>query len=151
MKILGINEIAVAARQRLRKINGVHADVLIALVVNLDSLFIASSARKSEAEASPPKKSKNSEDPCGSIRDITSHSIHHKNTSIAETCIVFNKECAGNDPRWIYWNYEFYFFDPGDFRPGGQHRLDPEVKIGRSKGLNPSFYVVFHVDFEKQN
>ena len=36
-----------------------------------------------EAEASPPKKKQNSEDPSGSIRDITAHLIHDKNTSIA--------------------------------------------------------------------
>ena len=37
----------------------------------------------------------------------------------------------------------FYFFDPGDFGPRGWHGLDPEVKIGRSKGLTPLFYLVF--------
>ncbi len=31
----------------------------------------------------PPKKKQNSEDPSGSIRDITAHLIHDKNTSIA--------------------------------------------------------------------
>ena len=36
-----------------------------------------------EAEASPPpKKKQNYEDPSGSIRDITAHLIHDKNTSI---------------------------------------------------------------------
>ena len=56
-------------------------------------------------------KNKN-EDPSGSIQDITAHLIHDKNTSIAETCIVFNEESAGNDPGWIYWSYEFLFFRP---------------------------------------
>ena len=28
---------------------------------------------------------------------------------------------------------------------------DPDVKIWRSKGLNPSLYVIFHGDFEKQH
>ena len=45
----------------------------------------------------------------------------------------------------------FYFFDPGDFGPGGRHRLDLDVKIRRSKGFNPSYYVVFYRDFEKRN
>ena len=31
-----------------------------------------------EAEASTPKKNQNSEDPSGSIRDITAHLIHDK-------------------------------------------------------------------------
>ena len=31
----------------------------------------------------------------------------------------------------------FYFFDPGDFGPGGPHRPDLEVKLGRSKSLTP--------------
>ena len=83
------------------------------------------------AEASPPpKKNKNSEDPSGSIRDITAHLIHDKNTSIAEPCIVFNEESAGYDPGWICWSYEFLFFRPrwlrtrrpAQTRPGGQNR-----------------------------
>ena len=63
-----------------------------------------------EAEASPPKKSLNSEDPSGSIRDITAHLIHDKNTSITVSCTVFNFPSAGNDPGWIHWSYEFLFF-----------------------------------------
>ena len=59
-----------------------------------------------------PKKSQNSEDPSGSIRDITAHLIHDKNTSIEVSCTVFNEESAGNDPGWIYWSYEFLFFRP---------------------------------------
>mgnify|MGYP001486693036 CR=1 FL=1 len=45
------------------------------------------------------------------------------------------------------------FFDPGDFGPGpgGRHRPDPDVKIWRSKGLNPSYNVVFYGDQEKQH
>ena len=53
-----------------------------------------------EAEASPPKKK--SEDPSGSIRDITAHLIHDKNTSITISCTVFNFPSAGNDPGWIH-------------------------------------------------
>ena len=55
------------------------------------------------------KKKQNSEDPSGSIRDITAHLIHDKNTSIAVSCTVFNVPSAGNDPGWIYWSYEFLF------------------------------------------
>ena len=29
--------------------------------------------------------------------------------------------------------------------------LDPDVKIWRSKGLNPSLYTIFHGDFEKKH
>ena len=78
-----------------------------------------------EAEASPPKNQK-SEDPSGSIRDITAHFIHDKNTSIALSCTVFNFPSAGNDPRWIYWNYEFLFFST----PG---TLDPEAGTDRTR------------------
>ena len=85
-----------------------------------------------------PKKKQNSEDPSGSIRDITAHLIHDKNTSIALSCTVFNFPSAGNDPGRMYWSYDFFvFFDPGDFGPGGWHRPDPEVKIRRSQGLTP--------------
>ena len=63
-----------------------------------------------EAEAS--QKTKKSEDPSGSIRDITAHLIHDKNTSITISCTVFNFPSAGNDPGWIYWSYEFLFFRP---------------------------------------
>ena len=79
-----------------------------------------------EAEASPPKKKQNSEDPSGSIRDITAHLIHDKNTSIALSCTVFNFPSAGNDPRWIYWSYEFLFFST----PG---TLDPEAGTDRTR------------------
>ena len=60
----------------------------------------------------PEKKNPNSKDPSGSIRDITAHLIHDKNTSIEVSCTVFNEESAGNDPRWIHWSYEFLFFQP---------------------------------------
>ena len=75
----------------------------------------------------PPRKKKNlnSEDPAGSIRNITAHSIHDKNTSIAETCIVFNGKSTGNNPRWIYWSYEF--------RPGGQQGRTRMSKYGVPK------------------
>ena len=87
----------------------------------------------------PPKKKQNSEDPSGSIRDITAHLIHDKNTSIALSCTVFNFPSAGNDPGWIYWSYEFLFFRPRGLRtrrpaqtgPGGQNpafqRFDPMI------------------------
>ena len=65
-----------------------------------------------EAEASPQKKNQNSEDPSGSIRDITAHLIHDKNTSLTVSCTVFNFPSAGNDPGWIYWSYEIIFFRP---------------------------------------
>ena len=92
-----------------------------------------------EAEASPPKKKQNSEGPSGSIRDITAHLIHDKNTSIALSCTVFNFPSAGNDPGWIYWSYEFLFFRPRGLRtrrpaqtgPGCQNlafqRFDPII------------------------
>ena len=75
----------------------------------------------------------------GSIRNITAHLINDKNTSIAETCIVFNGKSAGNNPRWIYWSYEFLFFRPwglwtwrpAQTRPRGQNlrfpRFDPMI------------------------
>ena len=83
-----------------------------------------------EAEASQTKKNQNSEDPSGSIRDITAHLIHDKNTSIAVPCAVFNVPSAGYNPRWIYWSYEFLFFRPRGLRtqrpaqtgPRGQNR-----------------------------
>ena len=94
-------------------------------------------SRQLRGRGFPPKKKKKSEDPCGSIRDITAQLIHDNNTSIAEPCIVFNVPSAGYNPRWIYWSYEFLFFDPGDFGPGGRHRPDPEVKKSHSQGLTP--------------
>ena len=90
----------------------------------------------SEAEE---KKEQNSEDPSGSIRDITAHLIHDKHSSITVSCTVFNFPSAGNNPRWIYWSYEFLFFRPQGLRtqrpaqtgPGGQilafQRFDPMI------------------------
>ena len=72
---------------------------------------LGKNTRNCEAETSPQKK-QNSEDPSGSIRDITAHLIHDKNTSIALSCTVFNFPSAGYNPRWIYWSYEFLFFRP---------------------------------------
>ena len=46
---------------------------------NLGKKELAATAR----QRLPPKKNQNSEDPSGSIRDITAHLIHDKNTSIA--------------------------------------------------------------------
>ena len=86
-----------------------------------------------------PKKKQNSEDPSGSIRDITAHLIHDKNTSIEVSCTVFNEESAGNDPRWIHGSYEFLFFRPrglwtrrpAQTGPGGENpafqRFDPMI------------------------
>ena len=74
---------------------------------NLGKKELAAAAR----QRLPPQK-KNSEDPSGSIRDITAHLIHDKNTSITVSCTVFNFPSAGNDPGWIYWSYEFLFFRP---------------------------------------
>ena len=76
---------------------------------NLGKKELAATARQ---RLPPPKKNQNSEDPSGSIRDITAHLIHDKNTSIEVSCTVFNEESAGNDPRWIHWSYEFLFFRP---------------------------------------
>ena len=73
----------------------------------------------------PPKKNQKSEDPSGSIRDTTAHFIRDKNTSIALSCTVFNFPSAGNDPRWIYWNYEFLFFRPWGFRTGRPAQTGP--------------------------
>ena len=121
-------------------------------IINIEHLGTKNS-RQLRGRGFPPPRTKNlnSEDPSGSIRDITAHLIHDKNTSIALSCTVFNFPSAGNDLGWIYWSYEFYFFDPGDFRPGGRHRPDPDVKIWRSKCLTPSYYVVVYGDFEKRN
>ena len=94
-------------------------------------------AASCEAAASHSTKNLNSEDPCESIGDRSAHLIHDKNTSIAETCIVFNAESAGNDAGWIYWSYDFLSFRHQDFGPRGRHRPYPEVNIGRFKGLNP--------------
>ena len=86
-----------------------------------------------------------------SIRNITAHLINDKNTSIAETCIVFNGKSAGNNPRWIYWTYEFLFFRPLGVRTQRPAGEDPDVKIWRSKGLTPWFYVVFYGEFDGQH
>ena len=67
---------------------------------NLGKKELAATARQ---RLPPPKKNKNSEDPSGSIRDITAHLIRDKNTSITVSCTVFNFPSAGNDPGWIYW------------------------------------------------
>ena len=74
-------------------------------------------------------KKQNSEDPSGSIPDITAHLIHDKNNSIALSCTVFNVPSAGYNPGWIYWSYEFLFLRarglrtqrPAQTGPGGQN------------------------------
>ena len=80
---------------------------------NLGKKELAATARQ---RLPPQKKNQNSEDPSGSIRDITAHLIHDKNTSITVSCTVFNFPSAGNDPGWIYWSYEFLFFRPRGLR-----------------------------------
>ena len=102
---------------------------------NLEKKKLAATARQ---RLPPPKKNPNSEDPSGSIRDITAHLIHDENTSIA-ACTVFNVPSAGYNPRWIYWSYEFLFVRPRGLRtqrpaqtgPGGQNRafqrFDPMI------------------------
>ena len=74
-----------------------------------------------------------------------------KNTSIAETCIVLTRNPLVTTPDGHIGVMTFFLFDPGEFGPGGQHRPDPEVIIQRSKGLNPSFYVVFYGDSDEQH
>ena len=96
----------------------------------------------------PKKKNQNSKDPSGSIQDITAHLIHDKNTSITLSCTVLTFHPLVTTPDGSIGVMNLYLFDPGDFGPGDRHRPDPEVKIGRSKGLNPSLYVVYG-DFEK--
>ena len=98
-----------------------------------------------EQRLPPQKKNQNSEDLSGSIQDITAHLIHDKNTSIALSCAVFNFPIHPlvTTPDGSIGVMNFYFFDPGDFGPGGLHRLDPEVKISGSPGLTPWFYVAF--------
>ena len=107
-------------------------------------------SRQLRSRGFPPKKqNQNSEDPSGSIPDITAYLIHDKNTSIEVSCTPFNFPSAGNDPGWIHWSYEFLFVRPQGLwtRTQRRHRPDPDVKIWRSKGLNPSYYVVFYGDF----
>ena len=116
---------------------------------NLGKKELAATAR--QRLPPPKKKNQNSEDPSGSIRDITAHLIHDKNTSITVSCTVFNFPSAGNDPGWIHWSHEFLFFNPRDFGRRGRHRQDPDVKIWLSKGLTPSLYTIFHGDFEKRH
>ena len=101
---------------------------------NLGKTELAATARQRL-----PKQKNKSEDPSGSIRDITAHLIHDKNTSIALSCTGLNFPSAGNDPGWIYWTYEFLFFRPRGLRtwrpaqtgPGGEKvtfpRFDPMI------------------------
>ena len=75
--------------------------------------ILEKNSRQLRGRGFPKKKQKKkSEDPSGSIRDITAHLIHDKNTSIALSCTVFKFPSAGNAPGWIYWSYEFLFFRP---------------------------------------
>ena len=75
------------------------------------------------AEQRLPKRKRNnqnSEDPSGSVRDITHHLIHDSKTSTPVPCIVFHEESAGYDPGSIQSSYDFLFSDPGA-------RWDPEA------------------------
>ena len=111
---------------------------LVEKIINTENLGkkeLAATARQIPQQ----KQKQNSEDSSGSIRDITAHLIHDKNTSITVSCTVFNFPSAGNDPGWIYWSYEFLFFRPRGLRtrrpaqtgPGGQNpafqRFDPMI------------------------
>ena len=82
-------------------------------------------SRQLRGRGFPTKKNQNSEDPSGSIRDITAHLIHDKDTSIEVSCTVFNEESAANDPGWIHWSYGFFFSTPGT--------LDPEAGTDRTR------------------
>ena len=104
-----------------------------------------------EAEASPPKKKPNSEDPSGSIRDITAHLIHDKNTSIALYCTVFNLPSAGNDPGWIYWSYEFSFFRPWGLWTRRPAQTGPRCQNLAFQRFEPIILCSFYGDFEKRN
>ena len=42
-----------------------------------------------------------------------------------------------------------FFFDPGDFGPGGRHRPDPDVKIRRSRRFEPIILCSFLSRFRK--
>ena len=75
-------------------------------------IFEKKNSRQLRGRGFPPPKKKQTEDPSGSIRDITAHLIHDKNISITVSCTVFNVPSAGNDPGWSYWSYEFLFVRP---------------------------------------
>ena len=47
------------------------------------------------------QKKKKSEDPSGSVRDITHHLIHDSKTSTPVPCVAFHKESHAYDPRSI--------------------------------------------------
>ena len=99
-------------------------------------IFEKKNSRQLRGRGFPKNKNKkqNSEDPSGSIRDITVHLNHDKNTSIAVPCTVFNVPSAGYNLRWIYWSYEFFFFDPGALGPEARHDRTRVAKTGRPKG-----------------
>ena len=86
-----------------------------------------------------------------SIRNITAHLINDNINSTAETCIVFNGKSAGNNPRWIYWSYGFLIFRPLGLRTPRPAGEDQDVKIWRSKGLTPWFYVAFYGELDGQH
>ena len=83
-------------------------------------------SRQLRGRGFPPKKNQNSEDPSGSIRDITAHLIHDKNTSITISCTVFNFPSAGNDPGWIYRSYELLFCRPRGLRTRRPAQTGPD-------------------------
>ena len=125
-------------RENMRIIWGSYEDHMgLIWATYLGCSFVPKQGPTSAEQRLP--KAKNSEDPSGSVRDITADFIHDKNTLIAVPSIVFNEESAGYDPRRIYWSYEFYFFWPwglrarraAQTRPGGQNlafqRFDPMI------------------------
>ena len=95
------------------------------------------------------KKNLNSEDPSGSIRDITAHLIHDKNTSIALSCTVFNFPSAGNDPGWIYWSYEFLFFRPRGLRTRRPAQTGPGCQNLAFQRFEPIILCSFSLRFRK--
>ena len=58
----------------------------------------ATSAEQRLPKKNNKQKNQNSEDPSGSILDITDHLIHDSKTSTPVPCIVFHEESAGYDP-----------------------------------------------------
>ena len=60
-----------------------------------------SDIRGAEASQEKKEKNQNSEDPSGSVRDITHHLIHDSKTSTPVPCIVFHEESHGDDPGAI--------------------------------------------------
>ena len=96
----------------------------------------------------PNKHNQNSGDPSGSIWDITAHSIHDKNTSIALSCTVFNVPSAGYNPRWIFWSYEFLFFRPRGLRTRRPAQTGPRGEKVTFPRFDPMILCIFYGDFD---